>query len=208
MELKISKQEIFYEVEKRSSIEGFSLPERYDNVWANEDRGEILDSYLVEGCTAVIQLMKRYLSSQTIEHSVNVYDDDEVFTISVVMPERYNSLLDGNVSTDVKMLIACNVLSGWFRVVSPDSAAKYDEEAKGYAEDLRTKLLYRIDPKSTSSAAKTDSEEMDVEEEALSTSKTDSEEMGVENEVLSTAKVDNVVVAQEWNGCCRCGKIH
>lgn len=146
MIIRISKKEIFDEVEKRTSLEGSVLPERMEGVWASTDEGVFLDSFWVEGYTAIVQLMKRYLKSSTVSYKLDQYDKDEVLTIEAEMPARYNSLLDGSVSTDVKMLIACNVLHGWLEVKAPESAAKYDEEAKGYTEDLRVKLLYRTAP--------------------------------------------------------------
>lgn len=156
MNISISKEEIFNEVEKRSSLEGYAIPERYDHVWANKQRGALLDSYWVEGCTAIIQLMKRYLSGDTVEHTLSTYDKDEVLTIQADMPARYNTLLDGNVATDIKMILACNILHGWLEVMAPEATAKYDEESKGYSEDLRVKLLYRVEPNSSLSTPKSD----------------------------------------------------
>jgi hypothetical protein len=46
MEIKIPKAEIFNEVEKRSSIEGYIIPERYDNVWAEGETGRVKRIYL------------------------------------------------------------------------------------------------------------------------------------------------------------------
>lgn len=146
MTINISKQEVFNEVEKRSSIEGYSIPERYDNIWADKSRGEILDSYWIEGYTAVVQLLKRYLSQETVTYNLSSYDNDEKLSIEAVMPDRYNSLLDGSIETAVKMMIACNVLHGWLEVVNPESAAKYQEESEEYSEDIRVKLLYRKSP--------------------------------------------------------------
>lgn len=146
MELKISKSEIFSEVEKRTSLEGFINSEQFDKAWANESRGELLDSYWVGGYTAIVQLLKRYLSSGSVSYSLNTFNKDEVLTISVEFPKRYDSKLDGSVLTDIKMILACNILSGWLAVVMPEVAPKYEEEAKGYSEDLRVKLLYRKAP--------------------------------------------------------------
>jgi hypothetical protein len=146
MEIKISKAEIFDEVEKRSALEGSVLPERFEGVWSSSDEGHFLDSFWKEGYTAVIQLLKRYIKNDTINYALNVYEKDEEMTIEAEMPERFNSLLEGSVVTDIKMMIACNVLHGWLEIKAPDAAAKYQEESKGYAEDLRVKLLYRSDP--------------------------------------------------------------
>ena len=174
MVISVSKKELFDEVEKRSSLEGAAMPERFEGVWASEEEGKFLDSYWVEGCTAVIQLMKRYLSGQTVTHNLSSYDKDEVLSINATMPERYNSLLDGNVATDVKMLIACNILSGWLGVKAPEAAAKYDEEAKGYTEDLRVKLLYRNEPTNKVVVADNDSSALGMKGEALAAADADS----------------------------------
>lgn len=222
MVITISKKEIFDEVEKRSSLEGSVLPERMEGVWASADEGVFLDSFWVEGYTAIVQLMKRYLKSSTVSYKLDQYDKDEVLTIEAEMPARYNSLLDGSVSTDVKMLIACNVLHGWLEVKMPEAAAKYDEEAKGYAEDLRVKLLYRDAPDDDFSSARTDDDLMDKAEAELSSARTDDVKMdsGADNsgvlsrkdyadavvinpewEYIDDAKVDAKPLRQEWNKC-------
>ena len=205
MILTISKSEIFKEVEKRSSLEGFVSPEVFDKVWANESKNELLDSYWIEGQTAIVQLFKKYLGEKTIESTLTESKDDEKFTISVDMPDRYNSLLDGSVSTDVKMMLACNILTGWMKVVLPESASKYDEEAKGYSEDLRVKMLYRIEPTATcAETAKTDGESLSVDEEALAAAKTDEVYISIGEEALEPAKVDDVAMVQGWGReCCK-----
>ena len=192
MVITISKKEIFDEVEKRSSLEGSVLPERMEGVWASADEGVFLDSFWVEGYTAVVQLMKRYLKSESVVRELSSYNKDEVLTISADMPARYNSLLDGSVATDVKMLIACNVLHGWLEVKMPDAAAKYDEEAKGYAEDLRVKLLYRDAPDDDFSSARTDDDLMDKAEAELSSARTDDDLMDKAEAELSSARTDDV----------------
>lgn len=184
MELSISKKEIFDEVEKRSSLEGTVIPERFEGVWASEEEGKFLDSFWLEGYTAVIQLLKRYLTSETVTYTLNDYSQNEVLTIKADMPQRYNSLLDGSVATDVKMLIVCNVLHGWLEVKAPEVSGKYDEEAKGYAEDLRVKVLYRSEPTGKLSSADADGDV--IEREGLA---------------LSSADADNVALKpKDWGG--------
>ena len=156
MDLSISKKEIFREVEKRTSMEGFVLPENYDVVWANDSRGVLLDSFWADGCSEVIQLMKRYISNDTIEHSFTQYDSDEVLTINADMPARYNALMDGNVATDAKMIVACKILVGWLKVNMPEAAAKYESEYSFYYGDMKEKMLYRVSPESDSSEARAD----------------------------------------------------
>lgn len=187
MEIKISKKEIFGEVEKRTSLEGLVASDNYDNIWADSGRGELLDSYWIEGYTAIIQLLKRYITNNTVSYNLTSYDDDEVVTISATMPARYSSLLDGSVATDVKMMVACNITCKWLKVVFPEASVKYDEEAKEYSEDLRAKLSYRSDPNVTSTTAKTDEEEI---ESAVAE--------------FSAGLEDTEVLSQGWNSDCTC----
>ena len=156
MEINISKKEIFQEVEKRTSMEGFAVPENYDVVWANDSRGVLLDSFWIDGCNEVIQLMKRYISNDTVEHSFTQYDKNEVLSINAVMPARYSELMDGNISTDAKMIVACKILIGWLKVNMPEAVAKYESEYSFYYGDMKEKLLYRIAPDNVSSEARTD----------------------------------------------------
>ena len=195
MDIIILKQEIFNEVEKRSSLEGYAIPDRYDQVWANSSRGELLDSYWIKGYTAVVQLLKKYLSSDSVAYTLNSFNEGEKLTISVEMPSRYDDKLNGSISTDVKMLIACNIITGWLKVVLPEAASKYEEESKGYSEDLRVKLLYRKSPEDTLNNPKSDSEDISSGSEAeLSGAKSDSVEIGASEAELSEAKSDSVAL--------------
>jgi hypothetical protein len=187
MEIKISKKEIFGEVEKRTSLEGLVASDNYDNIWADSGRGELLDSYWIEGYTAIIQLLKRYITNNTVNYTLTTYDDDEELSITATMPARYSSLLDGSVATDAKMIVACNITSKWLKVVFPEASVKYDEEAKEYAEDLRIKLTYRSDPNVTSTTAKVDEEEI---ESAFAE--------------FSAGLEDTEILTQGWNSDCTC----
>ena len=218
MEIKISKQEILNEVEKRSSLEGFIFPDRYDNVWVSADRGVLVDSYWVEGCLAVTQLFKRYISNDSVTHSLANYDKDEVLTVNAQMPARYNSLLDGSLITGAKMIIACVIIQKWLAVTSPELSAKYGEEANGYMDDVKQKLLYRKDPnnktsvknyndtavssnESALSAVKSDTESIGKTESELTSSKSDTESMDKE-EYISGTKYDDEELKQYWD--CKC----
>lgn len=194
MNISVSKKEIFDEVEKRTSLEGSVLPERYDGVWANADRGAFLDSYWVEGCEAVVQLLKRYITSSTVTHVLNVYNGDETLTLEATMPGRFNTLLEGSIATDVKMLIACNVLCRWLEVTLPEASAKYKDESLGYSEELRVKLLYRDAPTTTVVDAKTDTEDVVPESAYLHSSKSDSKSMYAEAVSLQKGKADDVLL--------------
>ena len=206
MDIIILKQEIFNEVEKRSSLEGYAIPDRYDQAWANNSRGELLDSYWIEGYTAVVQLLKKHLSSDSVAYTLNSFNEGEKLTISVEMPSRYDDKLNGSISTDVKMLIACNIITGWLKVVLPEAASKYEEESKGYSEDLRVKLLYRKSPEDTLNNPKLDSEDiLSGSESELSEAKSDSVAIVESQEALRKANEDDVVLVQGWNyrQCCR-----
>jgi hypothetical protein len=185
MNICINKQEIFDEVEKRSSLEGSVIPERFEGVWASEKDGKFLDSFWIEGYTAVIQLLKRYLVSDTVDFTLNNQEQDETISITADMPARYTHLLDGSVATDIKMLIACNILHGWLKIKAPDIALKYDEEAKGYSEDLRVKLLYRTAPTNPLSDRH----------------KNDDCDIYPRYEFINPAKKDNIRLPEQWGKC-------
>lgn len=196
MKITVSKNVIFKEVEKRSSLEGSMIPERFEGVWASEEEGQFLDSYWVEGYTAIVQLLKKYLSTQTVNYDLSTYDKDEVLSIEVEMPGRYSSLLDGSVNTDVNMLMVCNILTGWFGVKHPEAAAKYDEEAKGYTEDLRVKLLYRTEPTGTMNAPKMDDTAIEHDCDSLEQAKMDDTAIYPNCEFIGRAKMDMVAMEQ------------
>lgn len=202
--INVSKKEIYNEVDRRLSIESSVLPDKYDFIWVGENRKELLEGFWVEGCETVVSIFKRYLNDATVEHSFTSYNVESVFELKAEMPERYSSLLDGSVITDVKMLIACNVVFGWLNSVMPDLAVKYKEESSGYADDLRSKILYRNSPSKTLSAAKLDNERTIEDELSLFQAKEDNVALHEEKEAtLASAKKDAVSVTQLWEEKCK-----
>lgn len=184
--INVSKKEIYNEVDRRLSIESSVNSDKYDFIWVGENRRELLDGFWVEGCESVVSIFKRYLSEDTIEHSFTDYDADATFELKAEMPERYSSFLDGSVVTDVKMMIACNVVYGWLNSVMPDLASKYKDESTGYADDLRSKISYRTAPSKSLEAAKSD--DVSTQEDELS---------------LADAKSDDEQLTQWWEGKCK-----
>lgn len=145
--ISISKQEVFTEVEKRTSLEGASMPEKFEDLWATEHEGVFMDSYWIEGVTYAIQLLKRYVRNASKIYVLDEPKEDDVLEINAEMPPRYDESLTGSIISDLKMMIACNVTAGWMGVKVPDRAEKYRKEAAEYAKDLKSKLLYRKEPK-------------------------------------------------------------
>ena len=182
-------------------MEGFVLPENYDVVWANDSRGVLLDSFWADGCSEVIQLMKRYISNDTIEHSFTQYDSDEVLTINADMPARYNTLMDGNVATDAKMIVACKILMGWIRIYLPESVSKYETELVTYLSDLKSKISFRISPENTTTDAKTDSESIYKEGDGFDSSKSDDIDICNHCSSMDFPKEDNIELVQKY----KCG---
>ena len=176
MEIKVSKSEILKEVERRLSTESSIMPDKYDQLWVTTNKKELLNGYWIEGCESVVSLFKRYLDSASVNHSLDSYNKDDVLTIDATMPVRYNSLLDGSLNTDVKMMIACNIVYRWLNAILPDVSEKYNLEANGYMESVKGILTFRIDPQADMSSAETDNEEMSGSEVALSAPKEDDAE--------------------------------
>lgn len=146
MEISISKSEIFKEVEKRTVLESTRYPEQYDNLWATEYEAGFLDTYWIEGCSALINLLKRYIASVTTETVLSYESNDEALEIEAEMPARFDKNLTGSIITDMKMMLVCNVLAGWLNVKNADLSKKYEDEALSYATGLAQKLLYRVPP--------------------------------------------------------------
>lgn len=197
MNITVSKSDILQEVEKRTSLEGVVIPERFEDVWASKEDGELLDSFWVEGCSVVVQLFKRYVASINGGTISSTYNGSESFTLNATMPTRYPAALDNSVASDVKMIIACNMVLGWLNVKLPTAAAKYKEEGEGYAEGLKSKLLYRTSPTQTLNTATAESKQFSDTETKLATKEADSEnfasgkyfaESGADEEELSSGK--------------------
>lgn len=199
MTITINKSEVLNEVEKRSSLEGFVQPDNFDKMWASSEVAELLESYWIEGYTSVIQLLKRYLTSNSVVYNLESFNQSEVLSISLEMPERYNDLLDGSVTNSIKMFIACNMLGGWLGVISPGAASKYREESGVYEDSLRSSLLYRDDPDNASSEARKDSDAFE-EGADLNEGISDQYTFDVED-CIYASKTDDVLLEQKRTYC-------
>lgn len=198
MNIKVSKKEVFLEVERRSSLEGYILSERYDSLWANETKGELLESYWIEGCNAVVQMMREFIDDSTAEADLSKYNQEEEFSISLKMPGRYNTNLEGSIATGIKMMIACNILNRWFSVCAQELAPKYDTESKSYFEDVRIKLYYRISPERTMVAASNDDDGAVKNEVSLSLSEDTEPVSRTENmSYVSTDDTESLLVDEK-----------
>ena len=224
MKLEILKSEVFKEVEKCSSLEAAGQPEAFEQLWASKYEGGFLDTYWIEGCASVVQLFKRYLRNDTVTHTLTTYDADEKLTISTEMPSRFCDFLEGSITTDVKMMIAANVVYRWMSVKLPDHAGKYNEEATSYADDLRLKLLYRVAPSSVMMVKTDDDVTINVGEENEGMMvKTDDDvtiNVGEENEGMIDKSMDRLILRQyekcdhcfepwrDYGRCDECGPCH
>ena len=146
MELTVLKSEIYREVEKRSSLEAAGMPEAFEQLWASKYEGGFLDTYWAEACSTAVQLLKRYLRNPTEGRTLDIRLENEQLRVVADMPARFDRRLEGSIGTDLKLMIAARVLSGWMDVKTPDRAEKYAREAAALAESLKAKLLYRVPP--------------------------------------------------------------
>ena len=137
MKIIISKSEIYKEVEKQSSIASSMLigPDspKYEDVRVTEYDYEVLDTFWRDGANSAIQIFTRYISGETVSSDLSNFDGTETLTISADMPDAFNDLLVGSITTGLKMMLACNIMAGWMGIKVPSSAQKYKDDALGYA---------------------------------------------------------------------------
>lgn len=201
MEITIKKSEIFKEVEKRTSLEGISIPDRFEEIWATEYEGGYLNTYWIGGCTSIVQIFKRYLKEVSYKYDLADYDSEEVFSLNAEMSSRYSDVLTHSVEGDMKMMIACNVMWGWMQVKQPELASKYENEAKEYAGNLKLKLLYRDSPSSKIGEKKEeDSKDIDTDTGCMSIKEEDSEFIAISSdESLVIKGMDHLKLTQYEN---------
>ena len=200
MDITISKSEIFREVEKRTSLEALGQTGNFESVWASAEEGKFLDTYWIEGCMAAVQVFKRYLAKSTVTHTLTGYHADETFSITVEMPERFNNLLEGSIVTDVKMMIASNVMYGWMSVKLPELAKKYEDESASYAEDLKQKILYRNEPVSKMQLKDEDDSLIEKDDSMLAVKDADDTVIEKDDSMLAVKDADDTVIEKDDDG--------
>lgn len=147
MKITVKKSEVYREVEKRSALAAASAKEAdFEGVWATEHEGMLLDTYWVEGCSALVQTLARLVCCGTAEHNLDAWNAGEVLSLDLDVSGRFNGALAGSLTDSVKMALACNVLAGWMSAKKPESAETFRKEAEGYVNDIRVKIFYRIPP--------------------------------------------------------------
>ena len=200
MDITVSKSEIFKEVEKRTSLEALGQEGKFESVWASSEEGKFLDTYWIEGCMAAVQVFKRYLAKSTVTHTLTGYHADETFSITVEMPERFNNLLEGSIVTDVKMMIASNVMYGWMSVKLPELAKKYEDESASYAEDLKQKILYRNEPVSKMQLKDEDDSLIEKDDSMFPVKDADDIVMEKDDSMLAVKDADDTVIEKDDDG--------
>ena len=200
MDITVSKSEIFKEVEKRTSLEALGQEGKFESVWASSEEGKFLDTYWIEGCMAAVQVFKRYLAKSTVTHTLTGYYADETFSITVEMPERFNNLLEGSIVTDVKMMIASNVMYGWMSVKLPELAKKYEDESASYAEDLKQKILYRNEPVSKMQLKDEDDSLIEKDDSMLAVKDADDIVIEKDDSMLAVKDADDTVIEKDDDG--------
>ena len=150
MNIIINKSEVYQEVQKMSAIAGSMLSgnesPKFDDVLITDKDGEALDTFWRDGVGSAIQLFIRYVSNDTTDYDLTQYDDTEELLISADMPDAFNDQLTGSITTSTKMMLACNIMSGWMAIKYPNAVQKYKDDALGYAADIKKKLLFRSSP--------------------------------------------------------------
>ena len=149
MKIILKKSDVFAEASKLSAVAAASLQggARFEDAWATEYEAPILDTFWAEGCTALVGIFTRYVRSTTSGHDFSDYDKDEVFTLVADMPDTFNDLLEGSITTSAMLFMAHFVLSRWFAFKSlTEPAAFCQAKVDACAADIRSKLLHRIAP--------------------------------------------------------------
>ncbi len=150
MELIIRKVEVYKEVEKLTSQIAAALQGQegvdFDSLLATEYEGGILDTYWIETCSSIIRLLSPFLSTKTEQHKLQAYDSQELFSIKVDMPQRFNKLFVGSMHDDLKMILAQNVTAGWLANRNTELAERFAKNALSVLTDFKAKLFFRQEP--------------------------------------------------------------
>lgn len=117
------------------------------------------------------------------------------------MPSRFSDLLEGSITTDLKMMLAANITYRWMAVKAPDVAGKYNEEAASYADGLRLKLLYRDEPASQMQAKDADDTGMPKDSSELSAKDADDTEMPKDDGGTMVHKGMDRLKLTHYHGC-------
>lgn len=152
--LSVTKSAVMNEVAKQTSYIGAktATPDggnAYDQVFSTDDDYAMLERYWREAVDAVTGNLRKFIKTISDMPAPQSVDTEEVFTIVLDMPARYDTNQNGTVNTALFSYFTHMITSKWLAVVHKEDAAYYEKIATEKMREILFKIYYKKPAKRT-----------------------------------------------------------
>lgn len=152
--LSVTKSAVMNEVAKQTSYIGAKTvtPDggnAYDQVFSTDDDYAMLERYWREAVDAVTGNLRKFIKTISDIPAPQSVDTEEVFTIVLDMPARYDTNQNGTVNTALFSYFTHFITSKWLAVVYKEDAAYYEKIATEKMREILFKIYYKKPAKRT-----------------------------------------------------------
>lgn len=131
MIITVDRADVLQEVHKQSEYIG-NKQDLYEKVAATKENDELLNSFWVDGCDMVMEMVKDFL----VERSGD---------ITIELSVKNNN--SGSIQSMLSGFLVNFILSSWLGVMLQKESERYSEKATGQVAVLRKLLYQRTAPK-------------------------------------------------------------
>lgn len=146
--LSVTKSAVMNEVAKQTSYIGAKTvtPDggnAYDQVFSTDDDYAMLERYWRETVDAVTGNLRKFVKTISDMPANQSVDTNEVFTLVLDMPARYDTNQNGTVNTALFSYFTHMITSKWLAVVHKEDAAYYEKIATEKMREILFKIYYK-----------------------------------------------------------------
>lgn len=146
--LSVTKSAVMNEVAKQTSYIGAKTvtPDggnAYDQVFSTDDDYAMLERYWREAIDAVTANLRKFVKTISDMPANQSVDTNEVFTLVLDMPARYDTNQNGTVNTALFSYFTHLITSKWLAVVHKQDAEYYEKIATEKMREILFKIYYK-----------------------------------------------------------------
>lgn len=146
--LSVTKSAVMNEVAKQTSYIGMKITtadgsNAYDQVFTTNDDYAMLERYWREAVDAVTANLRKFVKTVSPIPASQSVDAEEVFTVVLSMPTRYDNNQTGTVQTALFSYFTHLITSKWLAVAHKEDAEYYERIATEKMREILYKIYYK-----------------------------------------------------------------
>lgn len=152
--LQIAKSAVMNAVAKQTSYIGLKQTmadgtNAYDKIFATNDDYEMLEEYWREAVNSTTGNLKRYIKTVSEVPPPHLVDKEEVFTIQLTMPARYDNTQTGTIQGSLFAYFTDILTSRWLAITHKEETEYYELKANASMQNILQKINYKKPPTRT-----------------------------------------------------------